>query len=91
MMNAVKDIYPDIPWVLDKKGELRKENYDMCDSLVCALAFANITKKGMEEPVITSTMVEKLENGGYLIEYTTKIWDKTYEKKLNLEPLQDKE
>lgn len=91
MMNAVKDIYPDIPWVLDKKGELRKENYDMCDSLVCALAFANITKKGMDEPVITSTMVEKLENGGYLIEYTTKIWDKTYEKKLNLEPLQDKE
>jgi hypothetical protein len=63
----------------------------MCDSLVCALAFANITKKGMDEPVITSTMVEKLENGGYLIEYTTKIWDKTYEKKLNLEPLQDKE
>lgn len=87
MMNLVKDVYPDIPWVLDKNGELRKENYDMCDSLVCALAFTNLTKKGNEKPLISNSMVEKLENGGYTIEYTTKIWDKVYEKKLNLNPM----
>lgn len=86
MMNAIKDVYPDIPWVLDKNGELRKENYDMCDSLVCAIAYTNLLKKGKEEPIIVSSMVEKLDCGGYTIEYTTKIWDKTYEKKLNLSP-----
>ena len=84
MMNAIKDIYPDIPWVLDKHGELRKENYDMCDSLVCALAYTNIVKKGEEKPVIVSSMVEKLDNGGYCVEYTTQIWGKQYEKKINL-------
>jgi hypothetical protein len=87
MMNAIKDIYPDIPWALNKDGELRKENYDMCDSLVCALAYANITKKGEEKPTIISSMVEKLDNGGYLIEYVTQIWGKQYEKKLNLLPV----
>lgn len=87
MMNVVKDIYPDIPWVLDKKGELRKENFDMCDSLVCALAYANIAKKSEEKPTIISSMVEKLEDGGYVIEYTTQIWGNKYEKKLNLSPV----
>lgn len=86
MMNAIKDVYPDIPWVLDKNGELRKENYDMCDSLVCALAYANITKKGEEKPIVVSSWVEKLPNGGYEIEYTTQIWGQEYDKKLNLSP-----
>jgi hypothetical protein len=86
MMNAIKDVYPDIPWVLDKNGEWRKENYDMCDSLVCALAYANITKKGEEKPIVVSSWVEKLPNGGYEIEYTTQIWGQEYDKKLNLSP-----
>ena len=87
MMNAIKDIYPDIPWVLDKNGELRKENYDMCDSLVCALAYANITKKGEEKPMIVSSWVEKTDDGGYCVEYTTQIWGQQYDKKLTLSPI----
>jgi hypothetical protein len=86
MMNAIKDVYPDIPWVLDKNGELRKENYDMCDSLVCALAYANLTKKGEEKPLIVSSLIEKTEDNGYSIEYTTEIWGKKYDKKLILSP-----
>lgn len=91
MMNAIKDIYPDIPWVLDKNGELRKENYDMCDSLVCALAYANITKKGEEKPIIFSSLIEKTENDGYSIEYTTQIWGQQYDKKLFLSPCNTQE
>lgn len=87
MMNAVKDIYPEIPWVLNKEGELRKENFDMCDSLVCALAFSNLMKYGEEKPVINSTLLEKKDDGSYQIEYTTKIWEKKYDKKLTLSPL----
>jgi RNase H-fold protein (predicted Holliday junction resolvase) len=33
---------PKINWLLDKKGELKKENFDMSDSYVVALAFAHI-------------------------------------------------
>ena len=89
MMNAIKDIYPDIPWVLDKNGELRKENYDMCDSLVCALAYANITKKGEEKPMVVSSWVEKNDDGSYCVEYTTQIWGKQYDKKLTLSPIHE--
>ena len=33
---------PKINWLLDKKGDLKKENFDMSDAYVVALAFAHI-------------------------------------------------
>ena len=52
MMNMVNEKYEGIPWVYNDKGELKKENYDACDSLVCALAYININHHGLEEPKI---------------------------------------
>ena len=85
MMNKVQDVYPNIPWVLDKKGELKKENYDACDSLVCVLAFINLYKNGnvMEPPTIVESMIDNVhpENESEIY-YTTSIWDRKYEKRL---------
>lgn len=85
MMNKVQDLYPDIPWVLDKKGELKKENYDACDSLVCVLAFINLYKNGnkMEPPVIIESLIDNSnpENEAE-ITYVTSIWDRKYKKRL---------
>ena len=83
MMNMVNETYPDIPWILDKNGELKKENYDACDSLICALAYVNINHHGIEVPVIENVKIDEtiLET---TVNYTTKIWDRTYEKKLIL-------
>ena len=83
MMNMVNEAYPDIPWVLDKNGELKKENYDACDSLICALAYVNINHHGLETPTIVDSDIKETEDG-YDITYHTKIWDRTYEKKLIL-------
>lgn len=83
MMNMVNEKYKDnpIPWVYDKDGNLRKENFDACDSLICALAFININHHGVEEPkIIESRINDDCTN----ITYTTKIWDKTYTKNLFL-------
>lgn len=33
----VADMEPQITWLYDKKGKLKKENYDMSDSLVCVI------------------------------------------------------
>jgi hypothetical protein len=33
----VADMEPQITWLFDKKGKLKKENYDMSDSLVCVI------------------------------------------------------
>jgi hypothetical protein len=83
MMNMVNEKYKDnpIPWVYDKDGNLRKENFDACDSLICALAFININHHGIEEPKIISSEVNE---DCTKITYTTKIWGHEYTKNLFL-------
>ena len=85
MMNMVNEMYQNngISWILDKNGELKKENYDACDSLICAIAYININHYGIEKPTIT--VYNKIEtNEEIIINYTTKIWNKIYEKTLRL-------
>ena len=81
MMNKVNEIYDDIEWIYNKKGELKKENYDACDSLICALAYINVNHHGIDKPTITDCQVTD-QDENYLINYTTKIWDRKYNKKL---------
>jgi len=83
MMDMVNNIYPDIEWIKNAKGELKKENYDACDSLICALAYINVNHHGIEKPTIVDVMEEETENS-INISYTTKIWDRTYRKKIIL-------
>ena len=84
-MNMVNELYKDngISWVLDKNGELKKENYDACDSLICALAYININHYVIEKPTIAEYKKEDT-NDEVIITYTTKIWNRTYNKTLRL-------
>ena len=86
MMNCVSEIYPDIPWIYNKKGELKKENYDSCDALVCALAFSNNQRYGVDmDPKITSSTIEETDEKT-TIRYTVSIWGKLfYDKKLEID------
>ena len=85
MMDMVNEMYPNIEWVKDKKGNIKKENYDACDSLVCTLAYININRYGLEKPLATDISMtyneKKKEN---TIKYTMSIWDKKYSKQLIL-------
>ena len=81
MMNLVCEKYPDINWVYDTKGELKKENYDACDSLVCALAYVNQKRYGDLKYEITSWEVSQDEKE---VKYTLRVWDKEYSKKICL-------
>lgn len=85
MMNMVNEMYQNngISWILDKNGELKKENYDACDSLICALAYININHYGIEKPTI-STVNKTETNDEIIITYSTKIWNKIYDKTLRL-------
>lgn len=81
MMNVVSEKYPGISWIYNKKGTLKKENYDSCDALVCALAHSNTKRYGEIEPKIVSYgVIETKEQ--YLIEYTMSVWGKEYYKKM---------
>ena len=86
MMNMVNELYvdkTDFSWVIGKDGELKKENYDACDALICALAYVNINHYGIEKPTISSFKKEENDNET-VITYTTKIWNRTYDKTLRL-------
>lgn len=92
MMNMVNERYfgeNAIPWEYDAKGELKKQNYDACDALICALAFFNINRYGIEKPTISYhsiTTANSAENNEEetIVNYTTKIWGKAYPKSLRL-------
>lgn len=82
MMDMVNEKYPNIPWIYDNKGNLRKENYDSCDSLICALAFINEKKYGKLEPLICNSTIKETENHTE-ITYSFKVWDKTFTKQIS--------
>lgn len=46
MQGKVSELFPDIEWVYDKKGELKKENFDASDSYVACLGYLNMKKYG---------------------------------------------
>ena len=85
MMNMVNEVYPEIPWILDKNGELKKENYDACDSLICALAYVNINHHGLAPiDIVDSSIDEKTDPNNIIVEYSTSVWDRKYTKKMLL-------
>ena len=84
MMNAVSEKYPGIPWIYNKKGELKKENYDSCDALVCALAYANEKRYGEIKPEIISYNVSDNQDNSE-VTYVMRVWGRDYPKKIIIE------
>ena len=84
MMNKVNELYPNIDWITNKNGELKKENYDACDSLVCSLAYVNINRYGVEKPKIINSIVQQFEGKPTEITYEMEMWGKKYEKQITL-------
>lgn len=84
MMNKVNELYPNIDWIRNNDGEIKKENYDACDSLVCAIAYVNINRYGVEEPKILSSMITQEKDKDITVSYIMKMWDQEYEKTLIL-------
>lgn len=84
MMNMVNDMFTnEIDWVLDTKGNLKKENYDACDALICALAYINVNHYGVDRPIIIVSD-KKINSNNIEYNYTTKIWNKSFDKTLFL-------
>jgi hypothetical protein len=84
MMNKVNELYPNIEWIQNSKGELKKENYDACDSLVCALAYVNINRYGIEEPLIKQSFISQSAGKPTEIQYTMEMWGNKYERDITL-------
>lgn len=78
VLDLVSEAFPDIEWVHDNKNEIKKENYDACDSLVCILAY--IKKKEHEDaefkPEIKTVAIEENSGGTVDVKYNVCVWGK---------------
>lgn len=76
IQGKVAEIFPDIEWLYDKKGELKKENFDGADSYVCVLAWLNKQRYG--ELKFSSEIIGESNdgNGNHEIKYNVKYWDR---------------
>jgi len=83
--NYISELFPDIEWVEDKKGELKKENFDASDSLICIMGYLNRLKYGETEPeiVYSEEKTFKTPDGDFKgFEYTVGFCGKTFSKKI---------
>lgn len=80
IQDKVAKLFPDIEWICDKKGELKKENFDASDSYVCVLASMNKQKYGeldMKVGAISSSIsTDGNEASPVKIEYDVEYWGK---------------
>lgn len=81
MQGKVAEIFPDIEWLYDKKGDLKKENFDACDAYVALLGWLNKQRYG--ELSFSSDIISESNdgNGNIEIHYIVKYWDKEEERK----------
>ena len=86
MMNVVSEKYPGIPWLLNSKGQLKKENYDSCDALVCALAYSNEKRYGPLDARIISHSITDAD-GQVVVDYIMDAWGREYRKRISIDTL----
>ena len=80
IQSKVSEIFPEIEWLYNNKGELKKENFDASDSYVAALGYLNKKKYGELNFEIISYEISDSK-----IIYTFTFWEKKITKEIYLE------
>lgn len=84
LWQLINEQYDGIQWQYNKKGELKKENFDASDSLVTVLGWINYIKYYNTEPKIISSSESKIKddegNEFTKIEYTVEFCDEQHKK-----------
>lgn len=79
IQNKVSELFPDIVWLTNKKGELKKENFDACDAYVACIGKLNMEKYG--ELNIKITDFNLVDN---ILNYKVNYWDREEERHIYL-------
>lgn len=77
LWNKINELFPDIEWEYNDKGELRKENFDLSDAMVCALGLINYEKyketklsiKSFKETDVKARSGEGKKKFDYMIDF----------------------
>ena len=80
LWNYISEKFPDIKWEYNKKQELKDENFDASDSLMCVLGYVSKCKYGKKGPEIVCCTSKKNR-----IEYAVSFCGQTFSKTITFE------
>ena len=83
LWNKISGMYENIQWLYDKNGELKTENFDASDSLVCVLGQLSKEKYKDDIPTIVSSKEVKTNNS-LIINYNIKFCDQIINKSIEI-------
>lgn len=75
LWNYISEKFPEIQWVYNKKDELKTENFDASDSLICILGYLGYEKYHDTKPIIKECVV-KDNNINYTFEFCGELFNK---------------
>jgi hypothetical protein len=76
--SKVSELFPEIEWIYDKKGELKKENHDASDAYVACLGYMNHQKYGdLDIKVNNISSSVSTDDTPIQINYDVEYWGKT--------------
>ena len=83
LQGKISEMFPNIQWEYNKKGELKTENFDASDSLVCVLGYINKEKFENKEAKIIEYKETIIKNNNinitrfnYKVEFCNKVFEK---------------
>jgi len=83
LWNYVSEKFPYIEWQYDKNNNLKEENFDASDSLICVLGYISMEKYKDTKPTIIVATEDKTENG-VIFHYTTRFCGQEFNKIIEL-------
>lgn len=84
LWNYISEKFPDIKWEYNKKNELKNENFDASDSLMCVLGYVSKLKyKGTEPEVVSLNYDDKSKP--IKINYSVNFCGQNFSKNITLE------
>lgn len=88
VQGKISEMFPEIVWEYNKKGDLKTENFDASDSLVCILGYINKEKYEGQEANIVNYEEEKIEINNInktRFKYTVEFCGERFEKTITVE------
>lgn len=90
LWNYISEKYPEINWVYDKNNELKDENFDASDSLICVMGYVSKLKYGETEPEVTDVYTV-LNDNLVTYKYTYKFCNQQFTKEITIPKSEKKE
>ena len=82
LWNYVSEKFPDIKWVYDKNDELKDENFDASDSLICVMGYVNKLKYDGTRPEVVCMSADETQTEKTFT-YSYKFCGEHFTKKIN--------